>query len=349
MEKIQNIPVKKKKKKMLRTPSHILRLCIVWAFIICIFLLSTSFKTTTLYINDKLEVTPYLQEGAFTYSTLEEIKAAESELQKAIDNLQEKPKTDETSDSTETDETDTSTAEVSTEASTGIDTAASPITLKWLYHITDDIEVDQVQSAIKLVDEAKAIDRSIYTEESIETLNKAVLKTQKSLGATVTMSQNALQIMFGGSIAEMYGKESASSISNSIFICALAIIPIVGFLAASFDKSKHIKHIIATIGSILAVLDIMFVIYPFVDIGSVATIIMYIVIAVLTVFSIYAKQQEDYIVKHPELEAEYSDKHPHFVKALINYKAFGGIPVIDKKEQERVSAQNAKKHRNKKK
>lgn len=332
MEKVQNVPVRKKVKKPLRTPSHILRLCLVWCFVICIFLLSTSFFTVTVYINDKLEATPYLQEGDFTYSTLEEIHSAEAELQEAIDGLQKK------SDSK------------SSAADTSTGNSISSMQLEWVYHIKEDIDTEDIKSTLKLIEEAKAVERDLYTDKSVEKLNDAILKAQQSLGASYTISQTALQLMFGGSISEMYGNQSAmDSVTNSIFISVLGIIPVLGFFAASFDKKKHIKHIISMLCSVLAIIDIMFVIYPSVDTGSVFTIIMYIIIAVITIFSIYAKQQEDYIVQHPELEAEYSDKHPHFVKALINNKSFGNkTPVVTKSEQERMAAQNAKKHRNKK-
>ena len=49
---------------------------------------------------------------------------------------------------------------------------------------------------------------------------------------------------------------------------------------------------------------------------------MYIIICVLNLAGVYAKQQEDYIITHPEKEPEFTEKHPQFVKALINYKAF---------------------------
>ena len=50
--------------------------------------------------------------------------------------------------------------------------------------------------------------------------------------------------------------------------------------------------------------------------------------------SIYAIQQERYIVKHPELEAEFTEKHPYFVKALINYKSVTLTENIRQQEEE---------------
>lgn len=301
-DKVINVPQKKKHKKVLHTPSQVIRVCLVWCFVICLFLLSLPFINATFYITEDLKITTDAREAYNKLATQQDIDNAEKELQKALDGLVTDPKKEE------------SALEPTNAAA--IDSAQ----FNWVYHISADVQSESLQ---KLILKAKDTDRSTYTDESVKTLNDAVTNAQKILGARVTISQTALQLMFGGSISEMFRGTSSGTIANSLFAYALGIIPIVCFFAASFDKTKHIKHIIALVGSILCLVDIYFIIYPFIAIGSVLTIIMYIIICVLNVFSIYAKQQEDYIIKHPELEAEFTEKHPLFVNALINYKSFG--------------------------
>lgn len=301
-EKIKNVPHKRKHKKALRTPSKIIRICLVWCFVICLFLLSLPFINATFYITDDLKITNNVQDAYNKAATQQEIDAAEKELQAAIDGL----------------ETDPIKEESALEPSDSI--SINSAQFDWVYHISADVQSEDLQ---KLILKAKDIDRSTYTDKSVKALNDAVTNAQKLLGASVTISQTALQLMFGGSISEMFKGTSGGTIANSLFAYALGIIPIICFFAASFDKTRHIKHIIALVGSVLCLVDIYFIIYPFIAIGSVLTIIMYIIICILNIFSIYAKQQEDYIMNHPELEAEFTEKHPMFVNALINYKAFG--------------------------
>ncbi|MDD6490164.1 MAG: hypothetical protein PUG48_10230 [Clostridia bacterium] len=301
-DKVINVPHKKKHKKALKTPSQVIRICLVWCFVLCLFLLSLPFINATFYITDDLKKTANVQEAYSKAATQQEIDSAEKELQAAIDGLETDPQKEE------------SALEPTNAAA--IDSAQ----FDWVYHVSSDVNTKDLQ---KLIMQAKDIDRSTYTDKSVETLNKTVTNAQKILGASVTISQTGLQLMFGGSISEMFRGTSNGTIANSLFAYALGIIPLICFFAASFDKTRHIKHIIALLGSILCLVDIYFIIYPFIAIGSVLTIIMYIIICVLNIFSIYAKQQEDYIMKHPELEAEFTEKHPLFVNALINYKSFG--------------------------
>ena len=157
--------------------------------------------------------------------------------------------------------------------------------------------------------------------------------------------------MLGGSVGEAFG--SSISIGNTILRAfltfALSILPLIGLFACVFDKKRIIKNIIVLICSILVLVDIFFTIYPFIGIGAVLSIILYIIISVINIGGFYARQQEKYIVMHPELEAEYTQKHPHFVKALINHKSFGDEVPVDYKAKERAAAKNAKKHNTKKK
>ena len=104
------------------------------------------------------------------------------------------------------------------------------------------------------------------------------------------------------------------------------------------------------IGCVLALLDLFLAIYPYVGIGAVLSIIMYVIISLLNFCSIYAKQQEDHIVNHPEEEAEFTVKHPQFVKALLNEKSFGRYyDTQHRREQEYKAAKNAQKRNSKKK
>lgn len=276
----------------------------------------------TFYIKDDLSITTFVDEAYNKAATQEEIDAAEKDLQKAIDGLVTDPIKEE------------SALEPTNAA------AINAAQFDWVYHISPDVNSENLQ---KLIAKAKDIDRSTYTDKSIETLNNSVTNAQKILGASVTISQTGLQLMFGGSIGEMFRGTSGGTIANSLFAYALGIIPLICFFAASFDKKRHIKHIIALVGSVLALIDIYFIIYPYIAIGSVLTIIMYILICVLNIFSIYSKQQEDYIIKHPELEAEFTEKHPMFVNALINYKAFGKKQPDDKKDSKATSSKKSKK------
>ncbi len=323
--KVINVP---HKKKPLRTPSHILRLCIVWAYVICIFLLTSSFMEARIYITDDLKTTLNPSEANLTPASQEEITKAEEKLQSAIDGLEKKK---------DKDQEDTAVIE-----------SIATANYNWQYHVADGISY---RDLMKLIDQAMDIDRSKYTEKSITALNEATIYAHKTLCASVKISQSAFQMMLGGAISESYGYETgASAVTHSFFSFSLAVIPTICFFAATFDKRRHIKHIIGLVGSFLCLADIMFTIYPYIGIGATLSIILYFLICVMNIASIYAKQQEDYIVKHPELEAEFGAKHPHFVKALINEKTFGHVSMPTNHEKELSSAKNAKKrgHRRKK-
>lgn len=324
--KVINVP---KKKKPLRTPSHIIRLCLVWSFVICIFLLTFPFLNTHIYITKDLKTTIDLSQADLTLATQEQIDNAQDKLSASIKNLKKK-------DDTESEGTTSSIQSLST------------ANYKWEYHIAENVNYEELQ---KLIQDAMDIDRTKYTDESVKALNNATINAQKTLCATVELSQTAFQMMLGGSISEAYGYETSTyGITQSFFAFALAVIPIVGFFAASFDKHRHIKHIICFVGALLCLSDIIFTIYPNIGIGAVMSIIMYFLICVLNIAGIYAKQQEDYIIKHPELEADFGEKHPHFVKALINEKTFGSLAKqMSEKERQVYAAKNAQKRRSKKK
>ena len=345
--KVINVP---KRRRPLQTPSNIIRLCIVWSFIICIFLLTYPFLSAQLFINDNLEVTTMVGTADLKLHTQDEIDEAAKELKAAIDGLEEAPPDEESSAEPDTSENSDSSSVTSDDSEyeppiRSIDTA----NYKWQYSIRDDVDIEEIAG---LIDSAKNIDRKKYTEESVDKLNKAVLKAQRTLCATVNVSQSAIQMMVGGMVGESFGNYGSvgHSVMHGIFSFGLAIMPIIGFFAATFDKRRHIKHVIVMICAILSLIDIFLTIYPFVGIGAVLSIIMYILICLLNIASIYTKQQEDFIVSHPEKEAEFTEKHPYLVKALLNAKTFGGLPTSsDIKEQTYQAAKNAQKRNKKKK
>ena len=345
--KVINVP---KRRRPLQTPSNIIRLCIVWSFIICIFLLTYPFLSAQLFINDNLEVTTMVGTADLKLHTQDEIDEAAKELKAAIDGLEEAPPDEESSAEPDTSENSDSSSVTSDDSEyeppiRSIDTA----NYNWQYSIRDDVDIEEIAG---LIDSAKNIDRKKYTEESVDKLNRAVLKAQRTLCATVNVSQSAIQMMVGGMVGESFGNYGSvgHSVMHGIFSFGLAIMPIIGFFAATFDKRRHIKHVIVMICAILSLIDIFLTIYPFVGIGAVLSIIMYILICLLNIASIYTKQQEDFIVSHPEKEAEFTEKHPYLVKALLNAKTFGGLPTSsDIKEQTYQAAKNAQKRNKKKK
>ncbi len=373
---VVNVP---KKKKMLRTPSHIIRISLIWCFMIVLFLLTYPFLQVTFYITDDLEVTPYAEKAHHILATQEEIDKSEADLQKALDGLVEAPKEessdpysdtriklfpDEVGEGTSTsgaasDMSDAANASDISKAS-GVSEVSQvkkegggiremeTVNYNWSYVVAENVNADKLE---KLIDDVKKVDRYLYTEESIQVLNDAVLKAQRTLCASVFVAQNGLQMMLGGSIGEAFG--SSLSVGNivlrSIFAFALGVLPMIAVFACVLDKKRIVKHIIVLACIILVLLDIFFTIYPFIGIGAVLSIVMYIIIFVLNIGGIYARQQEKYIISHPELEAEFTEKHPHFVKALINEKSFGNADVPDRKTRELEAARNAKKRNSKKK
>ncbi len=344
-----NVP---KKKKPLSTPSQILRIFIVIAFVVTLFFLTYPFLYTHLYISDDLNITPDIDNAYRKLASQEEINKAEAELKKAYESLVEAPKEDDKEESTEASEASENSAEnaePSYDADEGtlirsIDTA----NYEWTYTIADGVDIESIAS---LIDEARSIDRDKYTEKSVNALNKSLLQAQKLLCAKVVISQSALQMMLGGSVGEAFGNYGSAwdSILHGICSFALAIIPIVGFFAATFDRKRHIKHVIIMIGVVLAIADIFLTIYPYIGIGAVLSVIMYLFIGALNIASIYALQQERFIVNHPEMEPEFTEKHPQFVKALLNAKTFGALKMPTAKEKEYKAAKNAQKRNTKKK
>lgn len=355
-----NVP---KRKKPLRTPSHIIRITLIWCFCILLYMLTLPFLSVNFYITQDMEVTPNASEAYRTIASQQEIDTAYNSLKVAYDALELRPdvkqealKKREASANAAGNSSETSVdlSEVSISADEIENAAANvremeTISYQWTYHVAEGVNVDKL---VDLLDKSKKVDRDIHTTESIHALNKQILYAHKVLCASVTVRQNALQMMLGGAIGEAYGDYSyiGNIFLRGLCSFALGVLPLIAILACAFDKKRMIRHFVVLICSILALVDIFVAIYPYVEIGAVLSVTMYIIIILLNFGGIYAHQQEKYIINHPELEAEFTEKHPHFVKALINHKSFGEpVRKPDPKAQEAEAARNAKKRRQKKK
>ncbi len=314
-------PPRKKRKKLLKTPSHIIRLVMVWTYVILIFLLSMPFMTTTLYIRDDLSIGSDLSSATLRYADQAQIDQAAEELQKALDSLKKN-------------------GEAVPESSS--DVAVSSATFDWSYHITTGVNIDKI---MPLITKSKELNRNEYTEASVKAVNEATLKAQHLLCATVTISQSALQIVLGGALNDLPSEDVGGIIVSGIMMFALAILPVVGFFIATFDKRSHVKNVYTAICSPVCIAMIFFAVYPTIGLGAVISVILYILLFALTAGDIYAIQQERYIMRHPELEAEFTEKHPQFVKALINYKA---VALKDSIEEQEELERKAEKRKNKK-
>lgn len=321
----KSAPVRKKKKKLLRTPSYIIRICMIWAYVLAIYLLTMPFSTTTLYIKDDLSIGTDFSLDSMTFASQEEIDKAADDLETAIDAL--KPSGDE---------------KVEYEDSVALSSAS----FDWKYYIKKDVDIKRISA---LIEKSKGLDRIAYTEETVEAVNTATLRAQQKLCAAVTVSQSAFQISLGGMVNDVPRDELKWVILSGLLIYTLIILPIVGFFICTFNKKGHLKNVYTIICSLVCLCIIFFGIYPSIGIGAVLSVFDYILLMCLTAGSIYAKQQEDYIVKHPELEAEFTEKHPHFVNALINFKSVNLNENIEKERRIEEAQQKTKTKKKKKK
>ena len=290
--KVINVPKKKKKKRPLATPSFIIRISMIVCFVICILLLSSPFLSARLYITEELEITTSLSEAYRKPATQEMLDNAAKDSQAAL-------------------------AAAESAGNVGLDSA----NYKWSYAVPQGVDAKPLA---QLIEKARNITRRDYTSESVAVLNESQLHAQKILCASVLVEQSVMQMALGGAIGESLGtvKNLGNSISHSFFAFLLGAVPLTCFIVLCFDKKSHLKHIICITGAIACLAVIFGLLYPHVGTGAVLSIIVYVIILVLNFASIYAKQQEDYIIRHPEKEPEFTEKHPHFVKALINYKSF---------------------------
>ena len=88
---VVNVP---KRKKLLRTPSHIIRITLIWCFLLVLFLLTYPFLEVRFYITKDLSVSPYAEDAYRVLAEQEDIDKAAEKLQKALDSLVEVPKTE---------------------------------------------------------------------------------------------------------------------------------------------------------------------------------------------------------------------------------------------------------------
>jgi len=333
-KKIPNIgdpqPVKtpqkrKKRKKLLTTPSHILRILMTLLYVVIIFSLSLPAMTTTAYLDENLEVTTIYSKAKMRYYTQEEIDNVADKLQSAIDNLKDDPEYDKSNEG-------------------GFELSLPRADLSWSYHVTEGIDASHL---IELINKAKSTKSEPYTEESVKNLRQTTLEAQRALCASVTITRSMVQLALSGNVNGSDESQVGGIVVNVTMIFILAVLPFTGFIICCFDRIRNIKNIFSLIGAVFAVVTIFTVIYPYVAIGAVVMFVEYVIMGSLAVGAIYARQQEKYIIEHPELEADFTEKHPHLVKALINYKSL--TPPVLTSEKTFASAQNAKKHGRKRK
>ena len=310
---------RKKQKKLLKAPTDILRLCMVWGFIIAVFLLSTKFVTITLYVAEDHKMTFDKSAIMTSYPDQKAIDESVKEMDAALKGLKN-------NDIEKRNE------------NMAIQTAK----YDWKYHIAEGVNIDEL---VKKINEAQQVDIRLYTEESVEALNNATMDAMHKLKASVTISQSILQMLLGGRMNNVTSIDIGNVIKDTVLIYALAVLPIAGFFICTFDKHYHFKNIYSLLASLLCILDIFSIIWPHIGLGAVLSIFLYAIIASLSIAAIYAKQQEDHLIKNPELEPEYTEKHPYFLKALINHKTLSLIHNSDEpteKEKTLNSAKNAK-------
>ena len=317
-------PKKKKRKKLLNTPVRIIRICMILVYVLIIFLMTSPFVTASFYITEDLRITTSKSEAYLFYSTQEQVDKAKDDLEKAIDGLETKPV-----DEKELDEYQEEIISVPTAR------------YDWQYHPDEGVDAKEL---ISLIEEGRDIDRRLYTEESVKELNNKMLEGQKTLCATVTITRSEFELMFDGNVNGADSTQMGGLVTSVLLVYMLVFMPVIGFFIVCFDKTRHVKNVYSFICSVGCVCIIMFLIYPFIAIGAVFTIVLDIILFFLSAGGFYAKQQEDYIVKHPELEAEFSQKHPMFVRALINYKSVNMPSILTEKDKTLSSAKNAKKH-----
>ncbi len=312
---------KRKQKKLLKTPSFFVRILMICVYTVIILCLAAPFVSATFYITEDLSVTTDVNKAYLYYSTQEEMDEAAKNISDAIDSLVEKKLED-------------GELEQYQETAISLSTAA----YDWQYHVHESVDATHLK---EMIEKSKEIDRRLYTEQSVKKLNEATLEGQKMLVATVKITRSLIQLMFDGAVNGADASNVGGIVVNTLLVFVLMLLPVVGFFAAVFDRRKHIKNVISLICTVIGLVIIMTMIYPHIAIGSVVMISSYLLLSFLTILGFYTKQQENYIVNHPEKEAEFSEKHPQFLKALLNYKM--SKPVITESEKTYDSAQNAKK------
>lgn len=274
--------------KPLKTPSYILRMTVIIVFMFCLFLLSCPFFSV------QFGTTPNIDHKA----TQQEIDTQTQQLQQAFDKLVKKEDSEEK-----------------------VTEPWSLPTIQREWYYTNVENSADITKLTELITKSMDVDGSLYTEESYNALKGEILEAQQLLGTNVKISQTALQMVFCGNIAQQYTSNPDSNTGGGLMYILFIVFPALGFFINIFDSKRHIKNVATLICSSLSIVNIFICVsISYLDIGSLLSIFAYILLVILGFAGIYAKQQEDYIVAHPELEAEFSEKHPQFIKALLNEK-----------------------------
>lgn len=317
---VYNVPEVKKRKKKRSEKLRIL-LCVLFSFgIICVSFPFTKFNVTRTFDteNDIVEYQKQIDEAC------DNIKKAEKNLEKAsAEEIEENKKLEKS-------------------------TIIYPKTLAEDNIIGQKCETDEI---LKAIDEAAQIDRTLYTKESYDKLLDSIYTATGLLTSSTIISDTGFQLIFGKSLSDSaVDKRTEGTFQRLIYSIWFLIIPVVGFLVASFDKKRHIKNIVATVGSALLLFD-LFAFFPlnYIEYGAVVVLILYVIILLVGIAGFYTKQQEDYWLAHYEECVEKGmtkwlpDGYDEDKRNLEQIQA-------DKAHQALVdSAKNAQKRRSKKK
>ncbi len=297
--------------KPLKTPSYILRIFTIILFLFTVLCLSMPFFTIYLQMETSID----------HKMTQAEVDQTTRQLQTVKDNLVER----ENDKNTETPQ----------------ETALALNTLQREWYYTNIEESVDITKFVETLDQCMSVDGNLYTEESYTALKDETLSAQEKAGTCVILSQTGLQMIFCGNIAQQYIDPEANTAGGLVYMLFM-LLPAIGFFVNLFDSKRHIKNVATLLtSSVSMILILTLVSTSCLDIGSLFSVFAYMLLIIFGIGSIYAKQQEDYIVKHPELEAEFTEKHPQFVKALLNAKRFNVI-LADQREKERAEEQKPK-------
>lgn len=317
---VYNVPEVKKRKKKRSEKLRIL-LCILFSFgIICV-----SFPFVEFNFEKKIDT----EQDVLNYQeqlddACNKIKEAEKNLKKA------------------------SAEEVEENKKLEKSTIIYPKTLAEDNIIGQKCETDEI---LNTIDDAAHIDRTLYTKESYNKLLDSIYTATSLLRTSTVISYTGFQLIFGNSLSDAtVNKQTEGIFQRFIYSIWFLVIPVIGFLTASFDKKRHIKNIVATIGSVLLMFD-LFVFFPlnYIEYGAVIVAVLYVVVFLVGIAGFYTKQQEDYWVAHYEECVEKGmtkwlpDGYDEDKRSLEQIQA-------DKAHQALVdSAKNAQKRRSKKK
>ena len=317
---VYNVPeVKKRKKK--RSEKLRISLCILFL----IGIISVSFPFTKFNVERTLDT----KEDVAEYQT--QLDNACNNIKKAENNLKK-----------------ASAEEVEENKKLEKSKIIYPKTLAEDNIIGQKCQTDEILNAI---DDAAHIDRTLYTKESYDELLDSIYTATSLLTSSTTISDTGFQLIFGKSLSgSSVDKRTEGTFQRLIYSVWFLVIPIIGFLVASFDKKRHIKNAVATIGSALLLFD-LFTFFPlnYIEYGAVVAAVLYVIILFVGIAGFYTKQQEDYWYAHYEECVEKGmtkwlpDGYDEDKRTLEQIQA-------DKEHQALVdSAKNAQKRRSRKK